>query len=144
MESEYCTLLYSFEFEIDADFASWFHRHVSYDFFPHCTCRVQEGHCLQLLGRDSEALAIYNMVLKTRPEDPALLSIINNNLVAINQGANVFDSRKRMKVAMAYGLEHKLTTRQRGTIALNHVLLAYHTNQVNSSVHVDKVCMRGE
>lgn len=103
---------------------------------------MQEGHCLQLLGRDSEALAIYNMVLKTRPDDAALLSIINNNLVAINQGANVFDSRKRMKAAMAYGLEHKLTTRQRGTIALNQVLLAYHTSQVNSFLLVTKVCRK--
>lgn len=97
-----------------------------------------------MLGREKEALAIYNTVLKTRPDDPALLSIINNNLVAINQGANVFDSRKRMKVAIASGLEHKLTTRQRGTIALNHVLLAYHTNQVNSLVVMDKVCVSGE
>ncbi|KAK4312032.1 hypothetical protein Pmani_016498 [Petrolisthes manimaculis] len=91
--------------------------------------RVQEGHCLQLLGREKEALSIYNNVLKARPDDSALLSIINNNLVAINQGANVFDSRKRMKVATASGLEHKLTSRQRGTITLNHALLAYHTNQ---------------
>lgn len=91
--------------------------------------RVQQGHCLQRLGREREALAIYNNVLKTRPDDPALLAIINNNLVSINRAANVFDSRKRMKAATASGLEHKLTTRQRSTIALNHCLLAYHTNQ---------------
>ena len=95
-------------------------------------CRVQQGHCLQHLGREREALAIYNSVLKTKPDDPALLAIINNNLVSINRTANVFDSRKRMKAATASGLEHKLTTRQRSTIALNHCLLAYHTNQVSS------------
>lgn len=92
---------------------------------------MQQGHCLQRLGREREALAIYNNVLKTRPDDPALLAIINNNLVSINRAANVFDSRKRMKAATASGLEHKLTTRQRSTIALNHCLLAYHTNQVS-------------
>ncbi|KAK8389393.1 hypothetical protein O3P69_008856 [Scylla paramamosain] len=91
--------------------------------------RVQQGHCLQHLGREREALTIYNSVLKTKPDDPALLAIINNNLVSINRTANVFDSRKRMKAATASGLEHKLTTRQRSTIALNHCLLAYHTNQ---------------
>ncbi|XP_042235247.1 signal recognition particle subunit SRP72-like [Homarus americanus] len=95
--------------------------------------RVQQGHCLQLLGREREALAIYNSVLKSKPEDPALLAIINNNLVSINRAANVFDSRKRMKTAMAPGLEHKLTSYQRSTISLNHCLLAYHTNQ-------DEVC----
>ncbi|XP_071533763.1 signal recognition particle subunit SRP72 [Panulirus ornatus] len=91
--------------------------------------RVQQGHCLQLLGREREALAIYNNVLKSKPEDPALLAIINNNLVSINRAANVFDSRKRMKTALAPGLEHKLTSYQRSTISLNHCLLAYHTNQ---------------
>ncbi|KAK8733404.1 hypothetical protein OTU49_006623 [Cherax quadricarinatus] len=95
--------------------------------------RVQQGHCMQLLGRDREALAVYNSVLKSKPEDPALLAIINNNLVSINRAANVFDSRKRMKTAMAPGLEHKLTSYQRSTIGLNHCLLAYHTNQ-------DEVC----
>lgn len=102
--------------------------------------RVQQGHCLQRLGREREALAIYNNVLKTRPEDPALLAIINNNLVSINRAANVFDSRKKMKTATASGLEHKLTTRQRSTIALNHCLLAYHTNQVSGlySYHISE------
>ncbi|XP_045588760.1 signal recognition particle subunit SRP72 [Procambarus clarkii] len=95
--------------------------------------RVQQGHCMQLLGREREALAVYNNVLKSKPEDPALLAIINNNLVSINRAANVFDSRKRMKTAMAPGLEHKLTSYQRSTISLNHCLLAYHTNQ-------DEVC----
>merc|ERR1712106_41779 len=95
--------------------------------------RVQQGHCLQLLGREREGLAIYNAVLKTKPEDPALLAIINNNLVAINRGGNVFDSRKRMKTATASGLEHKLSSWQRADIQLNHCLLAY-------STHQDEVC----
>ena len=82
------------------------------------------------MSKEKDALAVYNSVLKTKPEDPALLACINNNLVTINRGANVFDSRKRMKTAMASGLEHKLTSRQRGCIALNHCLLAYLTHQV--------------
>ncbi|KAK7085005.1 Signal recognition particle core component [Halocaridina rubra] len=91
--------------------------------------RVQQGHCLQLLGKEKDALAIYNSALKHKPDDPALLAIINNNLVAINRGTNVFDSRKRMKTAMAPGLEHKLTSYQRSRINLNNCLLAYHSNQ---------------
>ncbi|KAL7638501.1 UNVERIFIED_CONTAM: hypothetical protein RMT77_011071 [Armadillidium vulgare] len=94
--------------------------------------RVQQGHCLQLLGREKEALAIYNAVLKTKPDDPALLAIVNNNIVAINREANVFDSKKRLKTTIAPGLEHKLTSRQRGVISLNHCLLAYHTSQDES------------
>ncbi|XP_068239002.1 signal recognition particle subunit SRP72 [Palaemon carinicauda] len=95
--------------------------------------RVQQGHCLQVLGREREALNIYNNVLKTKPDDPALLAIINNNLVSINRAGNVFDSRKRMKTAMAPGLEHKLTSHQQARIGLNNCLLAFHTNQ-------DEVC----
>ncbi|XP_047502652.1 LOW QUALITY PROTEIN: signal recognition particle subunit SRP72-like [Penaeus chinensis] len=91
--------------------------------------RVQQGHCLQLMGQEQEALAIYNSVLKSKPEDPALLAIINNNLVTINRGGNVFDSRKKMKTALAPGLEHKLTSYQRASIAFNHCLLAFSTNQ---------------
>ncbi|XP_076067032.1 signal recognition particle 72 [Oratosquilla oratoria] len=91
--------------------------------------KVQQGHCLQLLGREKEATALYNAVLKTKPDDAALVAIINNNLVAINRDGNVFDSKKRMKTAVASGLEHKLTSRQRTSIALNQCLLSYYTNQ---------------
>lgn len=82
------------------------------------------------MGQEQEAMAIYNNVLKGKPEDPALLAIINNNLVTINRGGNVFDSRKKMKTALAPGLEHKLTSYQRASIAFNHCLLAFNTNQV--------------
>ena len=44
--------------------------------------------------------------------------------------SNVFDRRKKMKVATVSGLETKLNAMQRGTIHYNNCLLAFNTNQV--------------
>ena len=38
-----------------------------------------------LQGREKEAQAIYNMVLKTKPSDIALVAVASNNLMAINK-----------------------------------------------------------
>ena len=54
----------------------------------------------------------------------------SNNLVTLNKDQNIFDSKKRIKAASAEGLEHKLTTAHRATIARNNALLAMYTNQV--------------
>ena len=42
----------------------------------------------------------------------------------------MFDSKKKMKVATADGLQHKLVSEQRKTIAINQCLLYMYTNQV--------------
>ncbi len=49
------------------------------------------------------------------------------------QDQNVFDSKKKMKVATADGLQQKLTSEQRKTIAVNQCLLYMYTNQVMGS-----------
>lgn len=49
--------------------------------------------------------------------------------MAINKDQNVFDSKKKIRAAMAEACEHKLTTRQKKTIALNNCLLTLYTNQ---------------
>lgn len=92
--------------------------------------RVQLGYCLQLQGREKDAHVLYTNALKAKPDDIALVAVASNNLVTLNKDQNVFDSKKRMKSATHEGLEHKLTSRQRRSIAYNQCLLAMYTNQV--------------
>jgi signal recognition particle subunit SRP72 len=82
-----------------------------------------------MVGREKEAQSIYTAALKQKPDDIGLVAIASNNMVAINKDQNVFDSKKKMKNATLEGLEHKLTSRQRRNIALNHCLLTHYTNQ---------------
>ncbi|KAJ9578829.1 hypothetical protein L9F63_004933 [Diploptera punctata] len=91
--------------------------------------KVQLAYCLHKQGREKEAQAIYTAALKQKPDDIGLVAIASNNMVVINKDQNVFDSKKKMKSATSEGLEHKLTSRQRKNIALNHCLLALYTNQ---------------
>lgn len=92
--------------------------------------RVQLGYCLQLQGREKEAQALYTAVLQKRSDDIVLVAVASNNVATLNKDQNVFDSKKRMKSATHEGLEHKLTSKQRKSIAYNQCLLALYTNQV--------------
>jgi len=93
--------------------------------------KVQLGFVMQKQGRDKEAQTIYNQVLKSKPSDIGLVAVASNNLLTINRDQNIFDSKKRIKAATVDGLELKLTTRQRSTIARNNALLAMFTAQVD-------------
>lgn len=90
--------------------------------------RTQLGYIKQRLGQPDQAIKLYNLVLKQRP-DNAIAAVAANNIVTVNKDQNVFDSKKKMKMALADGLESKLTSQQRRAIALNHCLLLYHTGQ---------------
>lgn len=46
------------------------------------------------------------------------------------QDQNVFDSKKKVKLTNAEGVEHKLVKKQLQAIDLNKALLAMYTNQV--------------
>lgn len=96
--------------------------------------KVQLAYCLQMQGKIKEATAIYSDVLKHKSNDVALTAVASNNMVAINKNQNVFDSKKKIRAAMADACEHKLTTRQKKTIALNNCLLTLFTNQ-DDQVH---------
>lgn len=91
--------------------------------------RVQMGYVLQRLGKNDESLKLYNQVLKNKPSDIGLSAVASNNIVTINKDQNVFDSKKKMKVATGDGLQQKLTSPQRQTIALNQCLLYMYMNQ---------------
>jgi len=56
------------------------------------------------------------------------------------QDQNVFDSKKKIKVATAEGVLQKLTSNQRQSISLNECLLYMHTGQVCLADHIRLYC----
>lgn len=86
---------------------------------------------MQVQGREKDAQAVYNSILKKKPDDVGLLAIASNNSIALNKDQNLFDSKKKIRNATTDGLQHKLTSRQRKEIAINQCLLSLYTNQVN-------------
>lgn len=50
----------------------------------------------------------------------------------IRQDQNVFDSKKKVKLMSAEGVEHKLAKKQLQAIEFNKALLAMYTNQVHT------------
>lgn len=91
--------------------------------------RVQLAYCLQMQGRSKEASIIYADTLKNKPTDPALIAVASNNSIVINKDQNVFDSKKKIRSAMSDECKHKLTSRQKKSIAFNNCLLGLYTNQ---------------
>jgi signal recognition particle subunit SRP72 len=55
--------------------------------------------------------------------------VASNNLLCLNKDQNVFDSKKRIKVATASEMEQKLNSIQRRVIGYNEILFAIVTNQ---------------
>lgn len=100
--------------------------------------KVQLAYCLQMQGRSKEAAVIYADALKNKPNDVALVAVASNNCVVVNRDQNMFDSKKKIKAALADACEHKLTSRQKKTIALNNCLLTYYINQHGDQLH--KLC----
>lgn len=91
--------------------------------------RIQLAYVFQKQGRIKEAQQLYTTALKLKIDDSALVAVASNNMVVINKDQNVFDSKKKMKVATSEILVHKLPSKQRKWIALNHAILMYYTNQ---------------
>lgn len=89
----------------------------------------QMAYIMQLQGRIEEALQLYNQIIKLKPTDVALLAVIANNIITINKDQNVFDSKKKVKLTNAEGVEFKLSKRQLQAIEFNKALLAMYTNQ---------------
>ncbi|XP_037729383.1 signal recognition particle subunit SRP72 [Drosophila subpulchrella] len=90
--------------------------------------RVQLAYVLQLQGKIKEAGTIYADCLRHKPKDAALVAVASNNSVVINKDQNVFDSKKKIRAALADACEPKLTSRQKQVIAVNNCLLALYTN----------------
>uniref|UniRef100_A0A0K8TLY5 Signal recognition particle subunit SRP72 n=1 Tax=Tabanus bromius TaxID=304241 RepID=A0A0K8TLY5_TABBR len=101
--------------------------------------RVQLAYCLHMQGKLKEAAAVYAEALKHKSSDPALVAVASNNLVVLNKDQNMFDSKKKMRAAMADACEHKLTSKQKKIIALNNCLLALYAN---SSDQCQQLCSK--
>ena len=54
---------------------------------------VLRGYVTKRQGRDKETQTIYNQVLKNKPSDIGLTAVASNNLIAVNQDQNIFDSK---------------------------------------------------
>lgn len=91
--------------------------------------RVQLGYTCQIQGKDDEAMKLYNQVLKSRPNDIAISAVASNNVVSLNKDRDIFDSKKKIKVATADGTETKLNYQQRQNIAFNKCLVLMYSNQ---------------
>ncbi|KFV57905.1 Signal recognition particle subunit SRP72, partial [Tyto alba] len=91
----------------------------------------QMAYIMQLQGRTEEALQLYNQIIKLKPTDVGLLAVIANNIITINKDQNVFDSKKKVKLTNAEGVEHKLSKKQLQAIEFNKALLAMYTNQAD-------------
>lgn len=92
---------------------------------------VQIGYCLQMQGKVAEATEIYTQILRNKPKDPILVAVASNNMVVMNRERHIFDSKKKIRLAMSDACEHKLTTLQKQAVALNNCLISYLSN-VNS------------
>ncbi|XP_078532638.1 signal recognition particle subunit SRP72 isoform X2 [Lissotriton helveticus] len=91
----------------------------------------QMAYIMQLQGRTEDALQLYNQIIKLKPTDVGLLAVIANNIITINKDQNVFDSKKKVKLTNADGVEHKLSKKQLQAIEFNKALLAMYTNQAD-------------
>ncbi|CAH8559373.1 unnamed protein product [Dicrocoelium dendriticum] len=94
--------------------------------------RIQQAFLLQRAKKEEEANQIYQSVTRNRNADSALLAVAANNIVCINREQNIFDSRKRIKMASLDGLQHKLFAKQREEMLLNQALFYWHTNQMDA------------
>ncbi|KAB0801509.1 hypothetical protein PPYR_05863 [Photinus pyralis] len=103
--------------------------------------KVQLAYVYQKRGQTKEAYEMYTAALKLKLDDTALIAVASNNIVSINKGENVFDSKKKMKAATSEGLIHKLPANQRRQIALNNAILTYYTNNFDLC---NKACERVE
>ncbi|CAH1153398.1 unnamed protein product [Phaedon cochleariae] len=99
--------------------------------------RIQLGFVYQKLGRLKECQQLYTSNLKLKLDDIALMAVASNNIVCINKDQNLFDSKKKMKIAMNDQLTFKLPSKQRKFIALNNAIFNYYINQ---SDQCEKAC----
>lgn len=100
--------------------------------------KTQLAYVLQILGRPEEALQFYNQVLKTKPSDVGVIAVASNNIVTLNKEQNVFDSKKKIKVATSGSVHQKLTSIQQNKIKLNQALLYMYTNQGDQVHNITK------
>ena len=93
--------------------------------------QVMKGLYLQKLGKTKEALELYNLVLKEKFADSQTMAVAANNIICINKDQNMFDSKKKLKIASNDTVNKKLVSSQINSIAFNSCLLSFYTNQLD-------------
>lgn len=82
---------------------------------------------------------MYANLIRIKSDDPGLIAIASNNVAAINKDQNLFDSKKKMKLALQE-FNKRLTSVQAKTIYTNNCLLLYYLNQTENCLKFcDKV-----
>ncbi|KAK9889217.1 hypothetical protein WA026_004495 [Henosepilachna vigintioctopunctata] len=99
--------------------------------------RIQLAYVFQKQGRLKEAQQMYSTNLKLKLEDIALTAVASNNTVCINKDQNLFDSKKKMKIALNDALKNKLPSESRKYIALNNAIFTHYINQTEQC---EKLC----
>jgi signal recognition particle subunit SRP72 len=99
--------------------------------------QAQLGLIYQLQGEKGKSLSMYQKVLNTQP-DLILTSIINNNIIASNQEANLFESKRKAKALQTKNqdLIRKLQKTQLVTMDLNRALVSYQSNQFQQALDI--------
>lgn len=93
---------------------------------------MQQSVAYQLSGREEQAAPTLTALIRKRPDDPTLLAVVSNNLVALNRDKDLFDSKKKMKNTNAPEAEKRLSEFQRRVFDMNHCLLLLLTNQTTA------------
>ena len=90
---------------------------------------AQIAYCNQRMGKTDQALKTYNEILKQKLSDPALIAVISNNIVAIHRDQNLFDSKKKIRMALSENAESKMSSNQKVNIHYNYCLFMINTHQ---------------
>eukprot|EP01006_Ploeotia_vitrea_P014598 TRINITY_DN3966_c0_g1_i1.p1 TRINITY_DN3966_c0_g1~~TRINITY_DN3966_c0_g1_i1.p1 ORF type:complete len:688 (-),score=154.41 TRINITY_DN3966_c0_g1_i1:84-2006(-) len=83
--------------------------------------QVQKAFVLRQLGKKAEAEDILVNVLNHKPSSSQAIGVASNNLAAIHEDQDLFDSMKKLKAAMS--VESKLTSKQKQSLKYNTALL---------------------
>jgi signal recognition particle subunit SRP72 len=102
------------------------------------TINTQLGYVYQLQGRISDAIEIYQNVLKAKGMDITVSAIASNNLVAAKKDSELFDSARKLRIASSKNLDTKLFRGQKRVIAMNEALLSLYMHKVNKSSTFEK------
>lgn len=94
--------------------------------------KAQIAFCNQMLNKEDAALKMYNEIFRQKLSDNTLIAIISNNILAIHRDQNLFDSKKKVKMAMNEVAEQKLTEQQKFIIHFNYCLFLIKTNQLEA------------
>ncbi|TPX30762.1 hypothetical protein SmJEL517_g05735 [Synchytrium microbalum] len=99
---------------------------------------VQLAYVAQLQGQVSEALDLYQGVLKSKVGDTAVTAVASNNMMALKKDHELFDSAKRYRAAATAGLDTKLTRQQKKVIAVNGAVLSMYMQKPSTAREVAK------